>query len=372
MTSSRVYGPALVAVGDGTALPGCLRVQDGRIVAVEDRVVSPDFALPPGSTITPGLIDLQVNGSGRFWFNREPAETLNAVAKEAPTHGVTSFLPSIMTGEWRQMLHASEVISERLALVSGGARPLGVHLEGPFLSLEYRRVHPKEFLLTPTPLRIEALLETWKAGKLRVTMAPEIEEAPRAAAELRRRGVTLAAGHTGASCAIGNSAIESGYSILTHTFNGMPSLHHRVSSILTAFLLDPTVFCEVIADGIHVGVEHLALLYRLKALNLVLTTDAMPLVEGLVEEGGVARTKDGTIAGSRLSLDQALRNLMAATGITFPQAVACATWAPARAIGADNEIGMLASGLRADFVVWNHRKEVAQVFIDGQLVYSNN
>jgi N-acetylglucosamine-6-phosphate deacetylase len=370
--SSRVYGPALVAVGDGTAQPGCLRIDDGKIAAVEDRSIRPDYAFPPGCTVTPGLIDLQVNGTGRLWFNREPAETLDAIAKEAPTHGVTSFLPSIMTGAWELMLHASAVISERLALNSGGARALGVHFEGPFLNVEYRRVHPREFLLIPTPSRIEALLETWKAGKLRVTMAPEIEEAPRAAAELQRHGVTLAAGHTGASCAIGNAAIESGYSILTHTFNGMPPLHHRVSSILTAYLLDPTVFCEVIADGIHVGVEHLALLYRLKGLNLVLTTDAMPLVEGLVEEGGVTRTKDGMIAGSRLSLDQAVRNLMAATGITLAQAVACATWAPARAIGADSEVGMLASGMRADFVVWNYRKEVTQVFIGGQLVYSNN
>jgi N-acetylglucosamine-6-phosphate deacetylase len=370
--SGRVYGPALVAVGDGTAQPGCLRVSNGRIEAIEDRSVRADYEMPAGCTITPGLIDLQVNGTGRLWFVREPLEALEAMATEAPTHGVSSFLPSIMTSEWGQMLYAATTISERSTLGGGGARALGVHLEGPFLNAEYRRVHPREFLLTPTPSRIEALLNAWKAGKLRVTMAPEIEEAPRAAVELLRRGVTLSAGHTGASCALGNSAIEAGYTILTHAFNAMPSLHHRGSSILTAYLLDPTVFCEVIADGIHVGVEHLALLYRLKGVNLVLTTDAMPLMDGLVEEGGVARTKDGVIAGSRLSLDQAVRNLMAATGITLAQAVASATWSPARAIGADNEIGMLAPGMRADFVVWNQRKEIAQVYVDGRLVYSNN
>jgi N-acetylglucosamine-6-phosphate deacetylase len=370
--SSRVFGPALVAVGDGTAQQGCLRVENGVVGALEDRAVRPDVVLPPGSTITPGLIDLHVNGTARLWFNQEPVETLAAMATQAPTRGVTSFLPSIMTGAWRQMLYAAATVSDRIGVVNSGARALGVHLEGPFLNAEYRRFHPREFLLTPTPSRIEALLETWKTGKLRVTMAPEIEEAPRAAAELRRHGVTLAAGHTGATCAIGNSAIESGYTILTHTFNGMPSLHHRVSSILTAYLLDPTAFCEVIADGVHVGVEHLALLYRLKGLNLILTTDTMPLVNGLVEQGNVVRTQDGVIAGSRLSLDQAVRNLMAATGITLAQAVACATWAPARAIGADNEIGMLSAGLRADFVVWNSRNEIAQVFIDGRLVYSNN
>lgn len=368
---SRVLGPALIAAGDGTAQPGCLRIEGGLIAALEDRFVQPDVVLPPGSTITPGLIDLHVNGAGRQWFNREPVEALTAVASDGPTHGVTSFLPSIMTGSWAQMLHAAATISDRLGETIG-ARPLGVHFEGPFLNIEYRRAHPREFLLNPTPSRIEALLGTWKAGKLRVTMAPEIDEAPRAAAELVRRGVTLSAGHTGATFAMGNSAIEAGYTILTHAFNAMPGLHHRSSSLLTAYLLDPSAFCEVIADGVHIGVEHLSLLYRLKGLNLVLATDAMPLVEGLVEEGGVARTKDGVIAGSRLALDQAVRNLMAATGIALAEAVQCATWAPARAIGADAEIGMLAQGMRADFAIWNGRNQIAQVFIDGRLAYSNN
>ncbi|HXW51268.1 MAG TPA: amidohydrolase family protein [Candidatus Acidoferrales bacterium] len=368
--STHVFGPAVIAAGDGTARPGCLRVEDDRIAALEDRFTQPDFPLPPFSTLTPGLIDLHINGAGRMWFNREPVEALAAVASDAPKHGVTSFLPSVMTGSWGQMLQAGATITDRLNR-GAGARPLGVHFEGPFLSVEYRRAHPREFLLSPTPSRIEALLETWRGGKLRVTMAPELEEAPRAAAELRRRGVTLSAGHSGATFAMGNSAIEAGYSILTHAFNAMPGLHHRGSSLLTAYLLDPSAFCEVIADGVHVGVEHLALLYRLKGLNLVLASDAMPLIEGLVEEGGVARTKDGVIAGSRLSLDQAVRNLMAATGISLAEAVQCATWAPARAIGADGEIGSLAPGMRADFVVWNARNQVTQVFIDGRLAYSN-
>ncbi len=365
-----LLGPALLALGDGTSRPGCLRIADGRIEELLEPTARCDVALPEGSTVSPGLIDLHLNGSSHLWFNREPLAALEAASREVAAHGVTAFLPSVMTGPWEQMLRAATALSDCAWRETGGARPLGVHLEGPFLHPAYRRVHPQEFLLTPNPARIEAILSVWRRGRLRVTMAPEIEDADRAAAELRRRGVTLAAGHTAATYAMGNTAIESGFGILTHAFNAMPPLHHRGSSILTAYLLDPGSFCEVIADGIHVAPEYVALLYRLKGVNLILTTDAMPLVDGLVEEGGVARTKDGVIAGSRLTLDRAVRNLMAATGITLPEAVQCATWAPARALGVDEDIGLLAPGLRADLTVWDAHHCVSRVYVEGRLVYA--
>ncbi len=365
-------GPATLAVGDGTTVQGCVGIERDRIVSLEDGPQHIDIELPFGSTVTPGLIDLHINGWGSSWFNREPAQATNAVSAGAPKHGVTGFLPSIMTSPWEQMLHAGRELFRQAGAPHAGARPLGVHFEGPFLSAEYRRFHPKECILPPTPARIEALLETWTAGRCRVTMAPEIEEAPRAAAELNRRGVTLAAGHTAATYAIGNAAIEHGYRILTHAFNAMPAINQRASTILSAYLLDAAAFCEVIADGVHVAPEHLALLYRLKNVNLILTTDLMPVREGLLEDGGVIRDRDGMIAGSRLTLDQAVRNLMKATGITLAEAVACATWAPARALSIDDEVGMLREGLRADLAVWDRRNNISHTFVGGRLVYSND
>ena len=365
-------GPATLAVGDGMAQQGCIRIDGARIAALEDGPQHVDYELPFGSIVTPGLIDLHVNGSGTHWFNREPAEALRTLSAAAPKHGVTSFLPSIITGPWDQMTQAARELYKFVDAPTAGARPLGVHFEGPFLNVEYRRFHPKEFVSPPTRAKIESLLESWTNGHCRVTMAPEIEDAARAAAELIRRGVTLSAGHTAATYAIGNAAIEQGYRILTHAFNGMPPLFHRGSSILSAYLLDATAFCEVIADGVHVVPEYLALLYRLKNINLILTTDAMPLTEGLVEQGGVARNHDGTIAGSRLTLDQGVRNLIAATGISLSEAVVAATWAPARAIGVDNEIGSLREGLRADLAVWDRRHQISHVFVGGKLAYSND
>jgi N-acetylglucosamine-6-phosphate deacetylase len=364
-------GPATLAIGDGTTVGGCVRVASGRIAGLDDGPHHIDYELPLGSTVTPGLIDLQVNGTGSHWFNREPAEAVRALSAAAPKQGVTAFLPSIITAPWDLMLRAAHELYKVANIPTSGARPLGVHFEGPFLNPEYRRFHPKEFLALPSSAKIEALLDTWTGGRCRVTMAPEIDEAPRAAAELRRRGVLLSAGHTGATYAIGNAAIKQGYDVLTHTFNAMPPLYHRASSILSSYLLDPTAFCEVIADGVHVAPENVALLYRLKNVNLILTTDAMPLVEGLHDSGGVARDRDGTIAGSLLTLDQAVRNLMAATGITLAEAVVCATWAPARALGVDTDVGTLREGLRADLAVWDRRNRISHVFVAGELVYSN-
>ena len=365
-------GPATLAIGDGTTYQGCVGIENGRIVSLEDGPQLIDVELPFGSTVTPGLIDLQTNGFGSHWVNREPAEAVRSLSAGVPKHGVTAFLASIMTGPWEQMLRAAREAYKAVDAPTAGARALGVHFEGPFLSVEYRRFHPKEFLTTPTPLMIGALLDAWTAGRCRVTMAPEIEEAPRAAAELLRRGVTLAAGHTAATYAIGNAAIEQGFRILTHAFNAMPPINHRSSTILSAYLLDATAFCEVIADGVHVAPEHLALLYRLKNVNLILTTDAMPLREGVTAEGGVARDRDGIIAGSLLTLDQAVRNLMAATGITLAEAVACATWAPARALGLHDEMGSLREGLRADLAVWDRRNNISHTFVGGKLAYSND
>jgi N-acetylglucosamine-6-phosphate deacetylase len=370
--AGRTIGHALLALGDGTSHQGYIRVENGRITGIDDGPHHLDYELPFGSTVSPGLIDLHVNGSPDRSFWNEPPEAVRSLSTVGPKHGLTAFLPSLMTGPFDKMLASAAELYHCMSWPTIGARALGVHFEGPFLNPEFRRAHPKEFIAAPTPARVEALLAAWTTGCCRVTMAPELEGGPRAAAEFRRRGVVLSAGHTGASFAAGNAAIEQGYFILTHSFNAMPSLHHRSSSILLSYLLDPTTFCEVIADGVHVSFEMLALVYRLKGPNLVLTTDAQPVTAALVEDGGVVRDPTGTIAGSRLTLDAAVRNLMEATGITLAEAVACATWAPARAIGLDDEMGLLREGMRADFAVWDRRNLISHVFIGGDLVYAND
>ena len=192
----------------------------------------------------------------------------------------------------------------------------------------------------------------------------------RAADELRRRGVVLAAGHTAATWRRQRRYRTRLFHSHAHVQRDA-AIHHRTSSILTAYLLDPTAFCEGSPTACTSLPEHLALLYRLKGINLVVTTDAMPLTDAVTAVGGVARTREGVIAGSLLTPDKGVRNLMAATGLPLQEAVVCATWAPARAMGLDDEIGMLREGLRADFTVWDRRNHVSHTFVGGELYYKN-
>src|ERR1700680_4991772 len=135
----KTIGHALLAIGDGTSHQGSIRIENGVIARLDDGPHHLDYELAVGSTITPGLIDLHVNGAGRHWFNREPLEAMQALSTTGPRSGLTAFLPTVITGPWDQMLRAGRELFRRGELPADGARSLGVHFEGPFLNPEYRR-----------------------------------------------------------------------------------------------------------------------------------------------------------------------------------------------------------------------------------------
>jgi N-acetylglucosamine-6-phosphate deacetylase len=373
--SGLVLGPAFIAVGDGTSTFGRLAIEDGRIAGVLPADGPAEYPLPPGSSIAPGLIDLHTNGAGEYLFNRDQGNAVGVAGSSYAQTGATGFVASVMTAPWESMLHAaSEIVEAANQLEEDapqGARCLGVHFEGPFLNSKFRRIHRQEWLLVASAARAQEMVDVCKGACLFVTMAPEVDGASDALRVFVENGVVCSAGHTAARYREGMLAIGLGFRSLTHAFNGMPPLDHRDPSILAAFIQDRRTLVQVICDGIHVSPVMVDILHRTLGDRVVLVTDSMPAADpGYHIEGGVMRTADGTIAGSALRIDEALRNYMSYAQIPFAQAVVAATHAPARLIRHDAEMGRVARGVRADLSFWDREYQVIGTMVGGRFVYN--
>jgi N-acetylglucosamine-6-phosphate deacetylase len=370
-----VLGPAFIAVGDGTSTFGRLALEGGRIAGVLAPDGPSDHPLPSGSTIAPGLIDVHTNGAGEYLFNRDQGNAVGVTGVTYASLGATGFVASVMTAPWESMLHAaSEIVEAANQLEEDapvGARCLGIHFEGPFLNSKFRRIHRHEWLLPATRGRAQEMVDACKGACLLVTMAPEIEGASDTLRVFLENGVVCSAGHTGARYREGMLAIGLGFRSLTHAFNGMPPLDHRDPSILAAFIQDRRTLVQVICDGFHVSPVMIDILHRTLGDRVVLATDNMPAADpGYHIEGGVMRAADGTIAGSALRIDEALRNYMSYAQIPFAQAIVAATYAPARLIRHESEMGRIARGARADLSFWDDEYQVMATMVGGRFVYN--
>jgi N-acetylglucosamine-6-phosphate deacetylase len=331
--------------------------------------------LPPGSSIAPGLIDLHTNGAGEYLFNRDQGTAVGVAGAAYAANGATGFVASVMTAPWESMLHAASELVEAANQLEesppAGARCLGIHFEGPFLNVKFRRIHRHEWLLSASAPRAQEMIDACKGACLLVTMAPEIDGAADALRVFLENGVVCSAGHTGARYREGMLAIGLGFRSLTHAFNGMPPLDHRDPSILAAFIQDRRTLVQVICDGFHVSPVMIDILHRTLGDRVVLVTDIMPPADpGYHIGGGVMRAADGTIAGSALRIDEALRNYMSYAQIPFAQAVVAATHAPARLIRHDSEMGRIARRARADLSFWDDQYRVIGTMVGGRFVYN--
>ena len=367
-------GPATLALGDGTSVAGRLAVERGRIAAILPPDGPSDLVLPDGAIVAPGLIDVHTNGAGEFLFNRDQGNAVPVAAAEYARMGATAFVASVMTAPWESMLHAASDIAEaahELQENGGrGARCLGIHFEGPFLSPKFRRVHRHEWIVPASRERAQEMVDACKGTLLMVTLAPEVEGATDAARVFLENGVTCSAGHTAAKYREGKLAIGLGYRSLTHAFNGMPTLDHRDPSILLAFVQDARTLVQVICDGQHVAPVMVDLLHRTLGDRIVLATDNMPPAgPGYHIEGGVMRSEDGTIAGSALRIDEAVRNYMEYAELPFEKAIVGATHAAAKIVGHEREMGTIAPGMRADLSIWNAQYHVVGTIVAGELVF---
>ena len=375
MSETYRLGPARVAFGDGTARDAILAIERGRIAAILEPSGESDFPLPGGTTIAPGMIDVHTNGADDALFNRDHSGAVEVAARAYARHGATGFVATIMTAAWEAMLNAASGVSEAaLALEEQnahvGARCLGVHFEGPFLNPKFRRVHRGEWIVRASLERAREMVEACGGALVMVTMAPEIEGVDEAARFFFDQGVVCSAGHTAAKYREGMLAIGLGFRSLTHAFNAMPPLDHRDPSLLVAFMQEKRTAVQLICDGYHVSPPMVDLLYRTVGERLVLATDNMPPAgRGYHVKGGVVRAEDGTIAGSALVCDQAVRNLMSYADIPFERAIVNATRAPAHLLGLDREVGRIAEGMRADLALWDSDLQIVATLVSGRIVH---
>ncbi len=332
----------------------------------------------PGHVLAPAYLDIHIHGGMGHDVMEPNAEGLARFEGFLAQHGVAAYLPTTVTAPEENILRALDWLGKRIEKGdAAGARPLGIHLEGPFISHARRGVHPPEYLVPPTLSRFERYWQTSRGHIKVMTIAPEVEGAMEVIAEASRRGVCCSLGHSDSDLPTARAAVAAGAHHATHTFNAMRPLDHRQPGLLGAVLTDPAVTADIIADGIHLDSTVVQLFLRAKGTQAaVLITDAISatgMPEGRyrlgsfeVEVKGNRCTRGDTLAGSVLRLDQAVRNVMQFAGWRLEEAVQLASANPAAVIG-EKSRGIVAAGADADLVVLRPRGEVEKTIIAGRM-----
>jgi N-acetylglucosamine-6-phosphate deacetylase len=333
-----------------------------------------------GYLVVPGFIDLHVHGAVNFDTMDAMPEALEQMGVFFVQHGVTSYLPTTVTASPEDIRKAIENVAN-LSSSYRGAQHLGIHLEGPCLSTEYRGAQPPQHLREVEKSESNLWLEN-PVVRL-ITVAPEVEGVLDLIKAGVSKGIEFAIGHSGASYEQVLVAVEHGLHQVTHIFNGMPGLHHRSPGVLGAALTDDRLWAQIIVDGIHVHPAIVKLLIAAKGINrMILITDAIratgmqdgdyTLGDQVVHvQGGIARTDAGGLAGSTLTMDQALRNVMQFADLSIQKALPMATRVPAEALGMQGKKGVLAVDADADIVILDDSYQVRLTMVGGRIAYNN-
>jgi N-acetylglucosamine-6-phosphate deacetylase len=353
-------------------------IDDGRVVEVvrqEDLGAQVRVALPPGTILAPGFIDVQVNGGGGVLFNDAPTvEGLAAIASAHRGFGTTGLLPTLISDSRDAVRRAIQAVAE--AIDRGVPGVLGIHLEGPFLNVARKGVHPPAHIARAEAADLDLLSALGSRGLTLVTLAPECVP-PGFIAELTRRGVIVCAGHTEATAAQLIAAVEEGLTGVTHLYNAMSQLGSREPGAVGAALTVPAVFAGIIADGHHVADLSLKLAWKAKGTDrLMLVTDAMsPVGTGLSEfslfgrpiriADGRCTAADGTLAGASLDMASAVRFMVQRIGVPVEDALAMASRTPARFLGLASRRGRLVPGAAADMVALDANLVAIDTWIAG-------
>lgn len=328
--------------------------------------------------ISPGFIDIHIHGSiGKDFLDCEydDIETLSLFLAQ---NGVTSFLPTIVTAPLEDMKKAIEKIELYIQNQKIGAKVLGIHIEGPFLNPKYKGAQREDCIIKPDLDILRYLL----SSNLKImTLAPELEGTFELIKYLVKNNVIVSAGHTDATLDITKKAKELGLSNITHLFNGMRPLHHREPGIVGTALIEDELSVELIADGFHLADTILKLVYKTKPKDkIILVTDAM-MAAGLNDgeyslagqkvlvKDGKATLESGSLAGSTLRMNKAVKNFKEKVGVKLEDAVYIASYSPAKLLGVENKKGSLEVGKDADIIIFDKDLNIKMTIVEGKIVY---
>lgn len=340
--------------------------------------------LPEGAVVLPGFIDEHIHGAAGSDAMDGTIDALSTIAKSVAGEGTTAFLATTMTQSKENVNKSLAAVKEYKQLnPSEGAEILGVHLEGPFINVAKAGAQPHEYILTPSVAEFDEFNKVSGGNIKVVTLAPECDENSALTKHLSALGVNASVGHTSATYEQVVTACENGAKSITHTYNAQSPFTHRGVGVVGAGLLLDELACEIIADTIHVCVPALKLLIKNKPHDkLVCITDAMRAKnmgdcvselggQTVYVKGGEARLEDGTLAGSVLTMNNAVKNMVQKCGVSICDACDFASKNPAKNLGVYNERGGIAVGKRADFAVLDKNDfSVIMTVRGGKVVYS--
>ncbi|UTW12839.1 N-acetylglucosamine-6-phosphate deacetylase [Marinobacterium rhizophilum] len=354
-----------------------LWIRNGRIEALTDPARLPagiDVVDLGGHLLAPGFIDTQVNGGGGVLFNDSPdVAGIQAIGRAHRRFGTTGFLPTLISDRHDVMHSALEATRVALSSVPG---VLGIHLEGPFLNLQRKGIHPAAMIRGPEADALALLRGLQGEGVTLVTLAPE-QVSEDFIRELAQAGIVVAAGHTQATYAQMTQALAQGLSGFTHLFNAMSPLTSREPGVVGAALDDDNSWCGLIVDNHHVHAATLRIALRAKAAGkMMLVTDAVQTVgvpgrefellgQSIVREGGRVASPEGTLAGSDLDMASAVRNCVRLLGLSLEESLRMASLYPAEFLRLGDRYGRVRAGYQASLVLLDEQLQVQQTWIDG-------
>lgn len=363
---------------DGKFVHGSFRVEDGKFTEVLDCVPQEDGIDLENTCVIPGLIDVHNHGNSGADFSDGDYDGLVSMARYLAKNGITSFAPASMTLPYDVLAKAFAAGAQlRDEKPVGCSRIMGIHMEGPFFSEKKKGAQNGAYLKNPDFAAFKKLYDDC-AGLVRIAdVAPELPGAAAFSADASKL-CTVSVAHTDSGYEDAKASFDAGATHLTHLFNAMPPIHHRKPGVIGAASENEQVQAELICDGMHVHPSSVRMAFRLFPGRICLVSDALRccgMPDGVYElggqmvtlSGGIAKLDDGTIAGSATNLYDCMRNAVK-FGISKEEAILSTTLNPAKALGCENEIGSIAPGKRADFVICKEDLSLMQVVIEGKQI----